>query len=429
MANCSKAEFGFHGLVILAAHGAALHHLAALGFRDRADARGRRRDERARHFGRRALEIERRDQRLADLQFGDGGGGVEALALAERLGGGAHRFLVARREGAQGVLHAIAELPQHRLGHVERVLRDEINADALGADEAHDLLHRVEKRLGRAVEQKMRLVEEEDELGFVGVAHLGQRLEQFRKHPQQEGRVETRTAHQLVGGEDVDDPLPALGADEVLQVERRLAEEGAGALVLQHQQLPLDRAHGRGGDVAELLLQLGPVVRDELEHRPEVLQVVQDEAVLVGDAEDDVDDAFLDVVRLDEAREQQRPHFGDRGADRMALLAEEVPEHHRKLVGLPFEAQFSGALGEMLLRLAGHGDAREVALHVGGEHRHAGIGEAFGQGLQGDGLAGARGAGHKSVTVGAFEVEVLELALPLADQHHPRLVPRIRRHG
>ena len=51
-----------------------------------------------------------------------------------------HRFLIARREGAQRVLDAVAELPEHRVGNVERILRDEIDADALRADQPHDLL-------------------------------------------------------------------------------------------------------------------------------------------------------------------------------------------------------------------------------------------------------------------------------------------------
>ena len=103
------------------------------------------------------------------------------------------------------MLHAVAELREHGVGHVERVLRDEIDADALGADEADDLLHGIQQRLGRVVEQQVRLVEEEDELGLIGVAHLGQLLEQLRQHPQQERGVEPRAGHQLVGGQHIDD--------------------------------------------------------------------------------------------------------------------------------------------------------------------------------------------------------------------------------
>ena len=124
---------------------------------------------------------------------------------AEGLGRGLHRLLVARREGAQRVLHAVAELRQHLVGHVERVLRDEIDADALGADQPHHLLDLLQQRLRRVVEQQMRLVEEEHELRLVRIADFGQFLEQFRQQPEQEGRIEPRILHQLVGGQDVDD--------------------------------------------------------------------------------------------------------------------------------------------------------------------------------------------------------------------------------
>ena len=72
---------------------------------------------------------------------------------------------------------------------------------------------------------------------------------------------------------------------------------------------------------------------DEAEHRAQVLQVEQQQALLVGDAEGDVEHALLDVVEIHQARQQQRAHLGDGGADRMALLAEQVPEHTGKLVG------------------------------------------------------------------------------------------------
>ena len=84
------------------------------------------------------------------------------------------------------MLNAIAELRQDGLRHVERVLRDEVDADALRADQPHDLLDRVEQRLRRVVEEKVRLVEEEDQLRLVEIAHLRQVLEQLGQHPQQE---------------------------------------------------------------------------------------------------------------------------------------------------------------------------------------------------------------------------------------------------
>ena len=91
----------------------------------------RRLDQRALdHRGRAVLE-QRRDERLADRQLGDRGGNVEIGVDAEGLGRGLDRLLVARGERAQRVLHAVAELAGHLLGNVDRVLRDEIDADTL----------------------------------------------------------------------------------------------------------------------------------------------------------------------------------------------------------------------------------------------------------------------------------------------------------
>ena len=237
------------------------------------------------------------------------------------------------------MLHAVAELRQHGLRHVERILRHEIDADALGADQPHHLLDLLQQRLRRVVEQQMRLVEEEHELRLVEIADLGHLLEQLRHQPQQERRVEPRALHQLVGGEDADDAAAvAVGLHQVLDVERGLAEELGRALLLQHQELALDGADGRGRHVAVLLLQLGGVLGDGGEHRAQVLEIEQREPLLVGDAERDVEHALLRVVEVHHARQQQRAHLGDGGADRMALLAEHVQEHGREFVGLVVDA-------------------------------------------------------------------------------------------
>ena len=99
----------------------------------------------------------------------------------ECLGGGADAFLLERREGAQRVLDAVAELGRHVVGHVARVLRDVVDADALGADQARDALDLLQQCLRRLAEQQVRLVEEEHQLGFLGVADLGQLVEQLRR--------------------------------------------------------------------------------------------------------------------------------------------------------------------------------------------------------------------------------------------------------
>lgn len=61
------------------------------------------------------------------------------------------------------MLHPVAGLAQHAVGHVQRVLRHEVHADALRAHQPHHQLDALDEHLRRLVE--------EDELGLVQVAH------------------------------------------------------------------------------------------------------------------------------------------------------------------------------------------------------------------------------------------------------------------
>ena len=72
------------------------------------------------------------------------------------------------------MLHAVAELAEDLGRDVLRALGHEEDADPLRPDEPHDLLHRIEERLARVVEEQVRLVEEEDELRLLDIADLGQ---------------------------------------------------------------------------------------------------------------------------------------------------------------------------------------------------------------------------------------------------------------
>ncbi len=53
--------------------------------------------------------------------------------------------------------------------------------------------------------------------------------------------------------------------------------------------------------------------------------------MIVGELEGDVEHALLRRVEIEDARDQQRPHLGNRRADRVALPAEQIPEDHREL--------------------------------------------------------------------------------------------------
>ena len=300
------------------------------------------------------------------------------------------------------MLHPVAELGQHRIRNVQRVLRHEINAHALGAHQPHHQLDALDQRLGCIGEQQMGFVKEKHQLGLVRVADFGQLLEQLRQHPQQEGGVQARRMHQLVGRQDVDDAMPrAVGLHEVADVEHRLAKEFVAALGFDLHQSALDGAHAGGADIAVLGGELAGVVPHMLQHGAKVLQIKQQQAVVVGNLEDQVQDAGLRFIQVEHAAQQQRPHVGHGGTHRMALLAEHIPQRGRAGQGF---GQPQAALLQDARQFFPHdaclADAGQVAFHIGHEDRHADSGKAFSQGLQRDGFAGSRGAGDQAVSVG-----------------------------
>ncbi len=283
------------------------------------------------------------------------------------------------------MLDPVAELRQHGFGNIERVLCDEINPDAFGADQTNHLFDFFDQGLGRAVEEQVRFIEEEHQLRFFRVAHFRQFLKQLRQQPEQEYRIKPWRGHQLVGGEDIDH-APAIwgGADEIADIQRRFAEQVFAALAFQHQQAPLDRTDGGLGHVAVMGRQFRRPLGDVSEHCAQVLEVEQKQAFVIGQFEQDVQDTFLGIVEFQEPRQKQRPDLGDGGPDRMALLTEQIPEDGReRLVGIPVrKADCRRALFQKILGNAGLAKTGKVPLDVCAEDRHAGGRKAFRQDLQ-----------------------------------------------
>ena len=309
------------------------------------------------------------------------------------------------------MLDPVAQLAQDRVGDVGRVLGDEIDPDALGADQAHHLLDLLQQGLRRIAEEQVSLVEEEGELGTVGVADLGQDLEELGHQPEQEGGVEAGGGDQPVGGQDADiAPAGLVPSHEVAQVQGGLPEQSGAALVLEDQQLSLDGRHRGCRDIAIARAQGGGVLGGEGQGRLQVLQVQEQQALLVGGPEHHGQHALLHVIEFEHAGDEQGPHLRDRRPDGVALFAEEVPEQGRRGLGNQLQVHGARPRQHLLPGLAGGGDAAEVALHVGGEDRHPGVRQTLGQDLQGDGLPGPRRPGDKSVPVGAIQAERLGLA-------------------
>ena len=263
----------------------------------------------------------------------------------------------------------------------------------------------------------MGFIEEEHQGRLFGIADFGQGFEQLGQQIEQEGGVKLGVLHQLVGGEDVDHALAVLvHADEIVDLEGWLAKEPIGALAFEGQQLALDRADRGLGNIAIGRGQLAGILGAGHQRLLQIIHVEQQQAVVVGPLESDGQHAFLRLVQAHQPAEQQRAHFRNGGADRVALLAVKVPEYRRiVLIDIVGDAQFRRAafqlVGVLEIVAAGHRHAGQVALHVGHEHRHPGGGELLGDGLERDGLAGAGRTRDQPVAVGAAQPQHLALTV------------------
>ena len=74
--------------------------------------------------------------------------------------------------------------------------------------------------------------------------------------------------------------------------------------------------------------------------------------------------------------------------------------HGVALLAVVLDPDFLDALIHLWMGLAGLTDAGDVALHIGEKHGDTEFREAFGEALEGDGLAGACRAGDESVSIG-----------------------------
>jgi len=115
-------------------------------------------------------------------------------------------------------------------------------------------------------------------------------LEQLGQHPQQEGGVQPRRVHQLVGGQDVDH---AFALASVCMKSSMLSmgspKNCVAALLFDLHQAALDGADAGGADVAvfggDSWLALSPTC---WQHGAQVFHVEQQQAVVIGDLEHQV---------------------------------------------------------------------------------------------------------------------------------------------
>ena len=105
-------------------------------------------------------------------------------------------------------------------------------------------------------------------------------------------------------------------------------------------------------------------------------------------------------LRSEHLAQQQRPEGVDAGAHLGAQLARERQELDRVPLGRERPAHRAGAVDDGLVGgVAGRREARQVALDVGHEDRHAGVGQLARQQLERLGLAGAGGACDEPMAV------------------------------
>ena len=176
---------------------------------------------------------------------------------------------------------------------------------------------------------------------------------------------------------------------------------------------------------------------EELERRREVLEVEQRQVVVVAVLEDQREDARLRLVEVQDLPEQERSERVDRRPHLRPELARQRQELDRMTRRLELQAQRRHALDDLRVRrVAGCGQAGQVALDVRDEDRDAGLRELPGHQLERLGLAGAGGPRDEPVAVehreGDLDVDVVEqLAVAKgAAQHDTRLGQRVTgRHG
>jgi hypothetical protein len=120
------------------------------------------------------------------------------------------------------VLDAVSQLPQDLLGDVQRILGDKIDPHPFGADQPHHLLDLFLQGLGDVFEKEVGFVKEEDQLRLFRIPHLGELLEQFRQHPEQQRGIDLGRLHEFVGGQDIDHPpAAALRLNKILDIQGR----------------------------------------------------------------------------------------------------------------------------------------------------------------------------------------------------------------
>lgn len=174
-----------------------------------------------------------------------------------------------------------------------------------------------------------------------------------------------------------------------------------GALLLQRSEPAQQSLGGGRGHQRAVFAEQMRVVLQMRQQGLEVFEVQQQQAFAVGHLECCIQRCLLAVGQFQQVAQQQRPHFTEGGAQRVARQPGDIPQAHRVGLGrMPQPRHAGDAFSHLALWRTGSTQATEVAFDIGGEHRHPCVAEHLRQVLQGDGLASTGCASHQPVAVG-----------------------------
>ena len=186
-------------------------------------------------------------------------------------------------------------------------MRDEPHADPFRADQADHLFDFIQQHLRSIVEQQVRFIEEEHQFWFLQIARFRQLFIQLGEHPQQAGGVQFGHLVELLGAEDINHPFAAgVGTHPVFDVQHRFAKEVCRSLLLQRQQSALDSPDRGAADIAVLILEGFSVIANVLGDGPQVFEIEQQQTLVIGNTEDNIQHAGLHVVEVQQTGQQQR---------------------------------------------------------------------------------------------------------------------------
>src|SRR5581483_3898666 len=194
---------------------------------------------------------------------------------------------------------------------------------------------------------------------------------------------------------------------QVVEIQGWFAKELVSTLLFETDQAPLNGPDAGGGYIAILSLKVVCILANVLQHGLQVFQIEQKQAIIIRNLKNEREYSRLSLVKIEQTTEQERPHFRDRGAHRVALFGEDIPERHRaggecEIVQL----EFLRALDNLWLCRARLADSRQIPLHICRKYRYPDATEGLGHHLQGDGLTGSGRARNQSMAVGILRKQI-----------------------